>query len=165
MQIRDAAEADLPAITAILNEAILNGTAVWSIAPTTEAARADWLRDRRGRGFPVFVAEDRGRIAGFGSYGDFRPWDGYRHTVEHSVYVEPSHRGRGVGAALLAALVERARADGKHVMVGGIEAGNAASLRLHDRAGFERVGRLREVGRKFDRWLDLVFVQRLLASG
>jgi phosphinothricin acetyltransferase len=165
MRVRDAVEADLPAVTAILNEAILNGTAVWSVSPTTEEARRDWLEERRGRGFPVLVAEEDGLVAGFGSYGDFRPWDGYRHTVEHSVYVERSRRGRGIGAALLAALVERAGEAGKHVIVGGIEAGNEASLRLHERAGFERVGRLHEVGRKFDRWLDLVFVQRVLASG
>jgi phosphinothricin acetyltransferase len=161
-EIRDATEADLPAILAITNEAIANTTAVWSIALATLATRRAWFEERRGRGFPVLVATEGDGVIGFASFGDFRPWDGYLHTVEHSIYVAPAAHGRGAGRALLTALIDRAEALGKHVMVGGIEAGNAASLALHRRAGFEETGRLREVGRKFDRWLDLVFVQKLL---
>jgi phosphinothricin acetyltransferase len=161
MDIRDATEADLPAILAITNEAIVNSTAVWSIAPATLETRAAWMRERQARGFPVLVAVD-GDVIGFASFGDFRPWDGYLHTVEHSIYVAPSAQGKGAGTALLAALVARATALGKHVMVGGIEAGNTASLALHRRAGFVETGRLPEVGRKFGRWLDLVFMQKVL---
>ena len=163
--IRDATPDDLPRIVVILNEAIAGGTAVWSSQPTTVEARRSWLAERRARGFPVLVAEDEaGSIVGFASFGDFRPWEGYSRTVEHSVYVDAPARGQGIGAALLDALIDRATALGMHAMVGGIEAGNAASLRLHERLGFSESGRLREVGRKFDRWLDLVFVVRLLAS-
>ena len=161
-EIRDATEADLPDILEITNEAIANTVAVWTLAPTTLAARRDWLNDRRARGFPVLVAQAGGSVIGFASFGDFRPWEGYLHSVEHSLYVRPEAQGRGVGKALLAALIHRATVMGKHVMIGGIEAGNAASVALHRRAGFEDAGTLREVGRKFDRWLDLLFMQKIL---
>jgi phosphinothricin acetyltransferase len=160
--IRDAIESDLPAILAITNEAIANTTAVWNNTPATLEARTAWMRERQARGFPVLVATDGGKVLGFASFGDFRPFEGYLHTVEHSIYVAPEAQGRGVGKALLAALVERARALGKHVIVGGIEAGNTASIALHTRAGFVETGRLPEVGQKFGRWLDLVFMQRML---
>ena len=160
--IRDAIESDLPAILAITNEAIANTTAVWNNTPATLEARTAWMRERQARGFPVLVATDGGKVLGFASFGDFRPFEGYLHTVEHSIYVAPEAQGRGVGKALLAALVERARALGKHVIVGGIEAGNTASIALHTRAGFVETGRLPEVGRKFGRWLDLVFMQLML---
>ena len=160
--IRDAIESDLPAILAITNEAIANTTAVWNNTPATLEARTAWMRERQARGFPVLVATDGGKVLGFASFGDFRPFEGYLHTVEHSIYVAPEAQGRGVGKALLAALVERARALGKHVIVGGIEAGNTASIALHTRAGFVETGRLPEVGQKFGRWLDLVFMQLML---
>jgi phosphinothricin acetyltransferase len=162
--IRDAAAADLPAILEITNEAIMNTTAVWSLTPVTLAQRSAWFEERRARGFPVLVAERDGEVAGFASFGDFRPWEGYLHTVEHSIYVAPSAQGAGLGGALLAELLRRAAALGKHTMIGGIEAGNAASLALHAKAGFFEAGRLLQVGRKFDRWLDLVFMQKLLES-
>jgi phosphinothricin acetyltransferase len=162
--IRDAAEADLPRILEITNQAILHTTAVWTLAPTTLPARRAWLEERTGRGFPVLVAEQNGDVLGFASYGDFRPWEGYRHTVEHSVYVHPEAQGRGVGRALLTALLAHAEGRGFHVMVGGIEAGNTASVALHKWAGFEEAGVLREVGRKFGRWLDLLFMQKMLAG-
>ena len=164
MRIRDACSADLPRMTEILNELIAGTTAIWTISPVTLSARAAWLEERQGRGFPVLVADDDAALLGFASFGEFRPWEGYAGTVEHSVYVDAPARGHGVGRTLVAALLERARAKGLHAMVGGIEAGNAASLRLHAALGFREVGRLPEVGRKFERWLDLVFVERLLVS-
>lgn len=160
--IRDATEADLPAILAITNQAITQTVAVWSIVPATLATRHAWFQDRAARGFPVLVAEADGAVIGFASFGDFRPWDGYAHSVEHSLYVAPAAQGRGAGKALLAALIGRATALGKHVMIGGIEAGNAASIGLHRSTGFVEAGTLREVGRKFDRWLDLLFMQKTL---
>jgi phosphinothricin acetyltransferase len=96
---------------------------------------------------------------GYASFGDWRAWDGYRHTVEHSVYVRRDSRGGGVGKTLLIALIEQARAIGKHVMVAGIESGNHASVQLHINLGFEMVGRMSEVGAKFGKWLDLTFLQ------
>ncbi|HWT99382.1 MAG TPA: GNAT family N-acetyltransferase [Terriglobales bacterium] len=164
LDIRDATEADLAAILEITNEAIAHTTAIWSLTPATLQSRRAWFEDRRTRGFPVLVAAAGDAVLGFGSFGDFRPWEGYLHTVEHSVYVRPEAQGRGIGKLLLAELVARAAALGKHAMVAGIEGENAVSLALHRRAGFEESGRLRQVGRKFDRWLDLVFMELLLSS-
>jgi len=113
-------------------------------------------------GYPVLVAEDASGVTGFASFGDFRPRPGYRFSVEHSVYVRDDRRGHGVGGALMAALLARATAMGKHVMIAGVDAENTASLRFHERLGFERVAHFREVGFKFGRWLDLVFLQRRL---
>jgi L-amino acid N-acyltransferase YncA len=165
MQVRDATEADLPAILAIINEATLNTTAVWGIAPTSLDARRVWWKDRIVAGFPVLVASEGDTVLGFASYGAFRPWEGYKHTVEHSVYVDAAARGKGVGRTLLVALIEHATGAGKHVMVAGIDASNAVSIRLHEALGFTSAGTLTQVGRKFDRWLDLLFMQRMLSAG
>lgn len=160
--IRDAAEPDLPRILAITNQAIAETTTTFNLTPITLAARRSWMSERQQAGFPVLVAEVDGAVAGFGTFGPFRPWEGYLHTVEHSLYVDPAMQGRGCGKALLAALIERARARGVHVMVGGLDGDNARSMRLHEKAGFIEVGRMPEVGRKFDRWLDLVLIQKVL---
>ncbi|MCU0986001.1 MAG: N-acetyltransferase family protein [Acetobacteraceae bacterium] len=165
VSVRDATEGDVAAITAITNEAILNTTANWNLTPVTVEARAAWLADRRGAGFPVLVAERAGQVIGFGSFGPFRLFEGYLHTVEHGLYVHPAAHRQGAGAALMAALIGRAEALGMHVMVGAIEARNVASLALHQRFGFVRVGLMPEVGRKFDRWLDLVLMQKMLGGG
>lgn len=181
-RVRDATEDDLPAILAIYNDAVANTTAIWNEALSDLAGRKAWFDERTGRGFPVLVVEidqaaDRPgpagtaggagggaarRVAGYATYGPFRPHDGYRHSVEHSIYVDAAFRGRGLGALLLDALVARATAAGLHVMIGGIAADNAVSIRLHEKAGFERSAVLREVGRKFDRWLDLQFMTKIL---
>lgn len=160
MRIRDAEAGDVAGILEIYNDAVVHTTAIWNEAVVDAANRAAWLADRRRLGYPVLVAVDEdGRVAGYASFGDWRAWDGYRHTVEHSVYVHRDRRGGGVGRVLLAALIDRARALGKHVMVAGIEAGNAGSIRLHRSLGFEPAGVMREVGTKFGRWLDLAFLQ------
>jgi phosphinothricin acetyltransferase len=161
--VRPARPDDLPAILAIYNEAVETTTAVWNWSKVDLANRRAWFEARRGQGYPVLVAEDEaGGAIAYASFGDWRPFDGYLHTVEHSIYVAPGARRRGIGAALLGALVEEARRLDKHVMLGGIEAGNEASLALHRRLGFVETARMPEVGRKFDRWLDLVFLQKRL---
>ncbi len=163
MHIRDAGTGDIDGITAIYNDAVANTTAIWNETVVDAANRAAWLADRQRQGYPVLVAvEDDGTLLGYASFGDWRAFDGYRHTVEHSVYVRDDRRRGGVGRALMVALIARARALGKHVMVGGIEAGNAPSIRLHETLGFERVGLLPQVGAKFGRWLDLAFLQLIL---
>jgi len=164
IEVRPARESDMPAILAIINDAIVNTTAVWSLVPTSIEQRLAWWRERVGAGMPVLVAVDESRVLGFASYAQFRPWEGYLHTVEHSIYVDAGARGHGVGAALLRGLIDCAEAAGKHVMVGGIEATNTPSIRLHARFGFTEAGRLAEVGRKFDRWLDLLFMQKLISE-
>lgn len=160
VQIHDATEADLPGIVAIYNEVIATSTAIYSYEPVTLADRGEWWRARVALGYPVLVAAEATSVLGVASFGDFRAWPGYRFTVEHSVHVRADCRGRGVGTQLLQALLPRAAACNKHVMIAGVDAANAASIRFHERLGFTQVGHLREVGYKFDRWLDLVFLQR-----
>ena len=161
--VRDACEEDLPTILEILNQAIRETTAVWSYTPATIDSRRQWLQDRLERNYPVLVAESDHKVVGFASFGDFRPWEGYRHTVEHSVYVTPERQRQGIGRLLLSGLIDRARAAGKHSMIAGIDAANAASIHLHSQLGFVEVGRLPEVGWKFERWLDLVLLQLVLS--
>ncbi len=163
MEIRDAASADVAGITAIYNDAVENTTAIWNATRVDVANREAWLGDRERAGYPVLVAVDGdGAVLGYASFGDWRAWEGYRHTVEHSVYVRADQRGKGIGKALMLALIERARSLGKHVMVAGIEAGNAGSIALHEKLGFEAVGLLKQVGMKFGSWLDLAFLQLTL---
>jgi len=162
-EIRAACAADLAAIRAIFNDVIATSTAVYFFAPATLEDRTAWFNARTAAGFPVLVAERDGAVLGFASFAEFRgTWPGYRYSVEHSVHVRADGRGQGIGPALVAALFPYAVALGKHVMIGGIDAANAASLRMHARLGFEEVAHFREVGHKFGRWLDLIFVQRFL---
>ncbi|MEJ1159630.1 GNAT family N-acetyltransferase [Prosthecomicrobium sp. N25] len=161
--VRDALDADMEGVRDIYNDAVLNTTAIWNERLVDTADRVAWAEARRKLGYPVLVAEVDGRVAGYASFGDFRAFDGYRQTAEHSIYVGAGFRRRGLARLLLVALEERAVAAGKHVLIGGIEAGNAASLALHASLGYVETGRLPEVGRKFGRWLDLVFMQKILA--
>ena len=160
--ITDATEEDLPGILAIFNDVIFRTTAVYREEPVTLQERRTWMESRVAQGFPVLVAREEKHVLGFASFGEFRAWPCYRNTVEHTVHVRAEARGQGVGASLVEALLLRAQRLGKHVVVAGIDGDSAVSLRLHARLGFSEVGRFREVGRKFDRWLDLVFLQRLL---
>jgi len=160
--IRDATEADAAAIAGIYNHAVVQTTAVWNDMTVDAANRIRWMQDRQGGGFAVVVAEVEGAVLGYGAYGPFRGFDGYRLTVEHSVYVAPAAQGRGLGRTILSALLERATGAGFHAMIGAIESGNAGSLALHSKLGFAEVGRLPQVGQKFGRWLDLVLMERLL---
>ncbi len=162
MIIRDAVETDFVAITDIYNEVLLNSTAIYRDQPVPVDDRVAMWKARNEQSYPTLVASEGDRIIGYSSFGDFRAWPGYRFTVEHTVHVHHEWRGRGAGAELVKALFPRAAALGKHVMVGGIDADNEASLRLHERLGFERAAMFREVGFKFGRFLDLVFVQRTL---
>jgi L-amino acid N-acyltransferase YncA len=165
MELREACEADLPGILEIYNDVIANSTAVYATEAATLDERGSWLAARRERGFPVLVAMEGGTVNGFASFGDWRgAWNGYRFTVEHSVHVRAQARGRGLGRRLVEALLPRAHDLGKHVMIGSIDAANSASIRFHQRLGFETVAHFREVGHKFGRWLDLVFMQRILDS-
>ncbi|MGE7368740.1 N-acetyltransferase family protein [Neorhizobium sp. NPDC001467] len=157
--LRDATEADLPAIMTIYNDAVVNTTAIWNDNTVDLDNRRDWFGARLKRGFPVIVAQIENTVLGYASYGDWRAFEGFRHTVEHSVYVDGEARGRGVGRLLMEELIRRAETGGIHVMVGCIEAQNIASLGLHEKLGFRTVGTFREVGRKFGRWLDLTCLE------
>jgi|SRR5579872_64429 len=163
MLIRHATKDDLPQILAIYNDVIAGSTAIYAIRPTTLEERAEWFEARLKRGYPVLVAADGERVLGFSSFGDWRgAWSGYRYTVEHSVHVAAESRGGGVGTKLVEALFPLASAMDMHVMIGGVDAANEGSLRFHERLGFQRMAHFKEVGRKFGRWLDLVFMQRFL---
>ena len=145
---------------AIYNDVIATTTAIYTEEQVEFADYRARVEQRSTQGFPTLVALADAELLGFGTFGEFRAWPCYALTVEHSLHVAREHRGRGVGRVLLSALCDEVSRHGKHVMIGGIDADNAASLHLHESLGFARVGLLREVGRKFGRWLDLTFVQR-----
>jgi phosphinothricin acetyltransferase len=162
LAIRPAAESDLPAILAIYNHAIVHTTAVYDYEPHTLAMREAWYVAKVADQLPVLVATLGEQVVGFAALSWFRAWAAYRYTVENSLYVAPDQQGQGIGKQLLSASVAAARDRGFHTIVSGIDADNAASLHLHRQFGFEAVGQLHQVGYKFDRWLDLTFMQLLL---
>lgn len=157
--IRAAIPEDGDALAAIYNDAVTGSTAIWNDITVDAANRRAWLAARRAAGFPVLVAERGGQVAGYASYGPFRAFDGFRGTVEHSVYVAAEFRGQGLAAKLMQALIAQARQDGVHVMVGAIEAGNAASIALHRKFGFGNDHIMHQIGQKFGRWLDLCLLE------
>lgn len=162
MEVRLARIDDAAGIGMIYNREVVEGTSTFDLRPRTDAEQRRWLTDRSGA-HAVIVAVDGSEVVGFGSLSSYRPRAAYRTTVEDSVYVDPDHRGRGVGRAVLGALVDTATDHGFHLVIGRITGHNEASVALHHACGFETVGVEREVGRKFSRWLDVVVVQRLLA--
>ena len=163
--VRLAARADVPAILTIYNEAVLNTTASYDLEPVSLESRLEWYDQKQASGRPVFVAEGADKVLGWSTYGEFRAKPGYRYSAEHSVYVAAGSRGQGLGRALMRPVIEHARAAGLHVLIGGVDASNAASMGLHLSLGFEQVAHFRQVGRKFDRWLDLAFMQLILDEG
>ncbi|MFC7308259.1 GNAT family N-acetyltransferase [Streptomyces monticola] len=160
--VRLAGPGDAEAVREIRNHAIEHSTALWTQTLQSPTEGAAWLGAHLERG-SALVAEVDGEVAGFAVYGPWRSYDGFRHTVENSVYVREGRHGLGIGSALLAALIDSARAAGHHVVVAGIEAENEGSIRLHERFGFQHAGTVREVGTKFGRWLDLTFMQLRLS--
>jgi L-amino acid N-acyltransferase len=165
LDVLAAEESHLPEITEIYNDAVIRTTAIWNDVQVDVENRRAWLAEREALGCPVLVAvSDLGRVLGYAALGNFRPFDGYRFTVEDSVYVRSDGRRRGTGRALVTALMDRARALGKHRMIAAIEATNSASIRLHESLGFERCGTMSEVGFKFGRWLDLAWFSASLVT-
>ena len=163
MTIVDCDRSRAGEILAILNEAIENSTALYDYRPRPLSAMTGWFDAKEKHGYPVIgVVAESGALLGFASYGQFRAWPAYKYSVEHSLYVAHGHRGRGIGKALLGALIERAREQGYHNVIGGIDAENATSIALHERFGFVRCGLVHHAGFKFGRWLDLAFYQKLL---
>jgi len=153
------------AILAILNDAIANSTALYDYQPRTAQNMAQWFDAKAQKNFPVIGAETgSGELMGFASYGSFRAWPAYKYSVEHSVYVDQRFRGQGVGRALLRAIIAAAEQQDYHVMVGGIDASNSVSIRLHESLGFSSCGVIRHAGFKFGRWLDLAFYQLILRT-
>ncbi|TVZ04925.1 N-acetyltransferase family protein [Trebonia kvetii] len=160
-KIRSADAGDSEAIRAIRNDVIAHSTAMWTTHQVTAEGNREWLADNLTRR-SVYVAEADCALIGFANWSPWRPKDGYRHTVEDSVYVTDGHQGRGLGAQLLQTLISAATESGAHVMMASIEASNTRSIALHERHGFETVGTAREVGTKFGRWLDLTMMSLAL---
>lgn len=162
ISIREAIEEDLQQLLVIYNEIILNTTAVYDYDPHTMEMRTQWFETKKVQGFPVFVAEEDGKILGFSSIGPFRAWAAYKYSVENSVYVAADARGKGIGKLLIPPLIEAAKKLQLHTIVAGIDATNEASLKLHKSFGFEEVAHFKEVGWKFGKWLDLKFLQLIV---
>jgi len=162
ISIRSATIDDVSAILDIVNYSILHTTSNYHYEVLPLETQLQWFADKQSKNYPVIVAEHNGRTVGFGTYGMFREKIGYQYTVEHSVYVDEDYIGQGIGGKLLTELIRLAKAEGYHVMVGGIDAENSGSIAFHKRYGFTENGIIREAGFKFDRWLDLLFMQLIL---
>ena len=165
LKVRDAVDGDMALVRDLYNASILTTTGAWTESLQTLRERRTWFRRQQRCGYPVLAAEVAGKVVGFTAYGSFRgsgKWPGYRHTVEHTIHVHEDCWGRGIGRSLLEALIELARASGVHVMVAAVDGANTESIAFHQRLGFRTVARMPEVGRKFDRWLDLVLMQRII---
>jgi phosphinothricin acetyltransferase len=165
MRIIACGRAYAGAILGILNEAIEHSTALYDYQARTPAMMDAWFDAKDQGRYPVIgVVDGANQLLGFGSYGPFRAWPAYKYTVEHSLYVERSHRGQGVGSLLLSELITTATRQDCHTLIGGIDSQNAASIALHRRLGFEQCAHIRQVGFKFNRWLDLQFHQLVLQT-
>ena len=164
MSVRAATYEDLPQLLEIYNDVILNTTSVYSYQPHTLAMRQQWFKERMEKNYPVFVYDLDGTIAGFSSYGAFRVWPAYKYTVENSVYVHPSYRGKGLAKRLLQPLIEDAVSKDFHAMIAGIDSSNTVSIRLHKQFGFTEVAHFKQVGYKFGKWLDLKFFELLFET-
>lgn len=162
IKVIPAAPAHLPEILDIVNYNVLNSTAVYDYATKTLEEMEAWYAEKVQHKWPVIVAVENDIVMGYGTYGTFRFKEGFKYTVEHSVYVSHEHIGKGVGKLLLAELIRLAKEQGYHVMVGGIDAENKGSITFHAKFGFTEAGLLKEVGYKFDRWLDVLFMQLIL---
>ena len=165
MHIRDATVDDLPTITDLFNAHILTTTIAWRDTTAAADEFEDWFASQTSGGNPVLVAETDGSVIGYCCWSAFRGGPrflGYRHTVEQTVHVADAVQRTGVGRTLISALIDRARDEGVHVLVAGIDAENGASIALHRSLGYIEVARMPEVGRKFDRWLDLVLMQLIV---
>ena len=160
--LRPATINDLEKILEIVNHSILHTTANYNYDIQTIEIQTKWFEDKKAKNLPIVVADLDGEVVGFGSYGQFREKIGYQYTVEHSVYVVDHIIGKGIGSQLLTELIRLAKEQGLHVMIGAIDADNAGSIAFHEKFGFVATGTIREVGYKFDYWLDLVFMQLIL---
>ncbi len=164
---RELDEAYAPQILEIFNHAIVHTTALYDYRPRPLSAMSSWFAAKRAGSYPVFGIVDLVNpdvLKGFASYGPFRDRPANKYSIEHSVYVHPDHQGQGLGKLLLAEVIRRAQENGFHTLIGGIDAENLASIRLHQQAGFQRVGVLPETAFKFGRWLTLEFHQLILTG-
>lgn len=163
--IRSCTENQLPEILEIFNEAILNSTSLYDYNPRTIDTMQNWYAAKKAGNFPVIgVFDGNDTLLGFASYGSFRSWPAYKYSVEHSVYIRSDWRGKGLGTILLKEIIKCAEAQEYHVMIGGIDASNIASIKLHEKEGFVFCGTIKHAGYKFGKWLDLSFYQLIMKT-
>lgn len=162
ISIRPATAEDMSSVLEIVNHEILNSTSIYDYEPRTLGQQIAVFKDKKDHNCPFIVAEKNNAIVGFGTYGPFRFKEAYKFTVEHSVYVHKDYTGNGIGSTLLKELIEMARLQKMHAMIGVIDSENTGSISFHERLGFKRAGQLKETGYKFNRWLDSVFVELIL---
>jgi phosphinothricin acetyltransferase len=162
IKIRDYQIQDCPVILDIINDAILNSSALYDYNERTLPTQEAIFDEKLQKGFPVIVAEINNEVVGFGYYNEFRFREAYKFTVEHSVYANKNYIGKGIGKLMLTELIERAKQQNLHTMIGVIDSENTNSIDFHKKFGFEEVGFLKETGFKFNRWLHSVFMQKML---
>jgi L-amino acid N-acyltransferase YncA len=163
--IKPCVAAQLPEILEMFNDAIINTTSVYDYVPRTMEFMTDWYASKSKEGYPIIgLFDSNDQLLGFGTYGSFRSRPAYKYAVEHSVYVRKDMQGKGYGKVLLNEIINQARHDDYHVIVGGIDAANEISIRFHQKMGFEFAGTIRHAGYKFGKWLDLSFYQLILNS-
>lgn len=162
INIREAIQDDVPQLLTIYNDIILHTTAVYDYEPHTLEMRQAWFKTKQEQGFPIFVAEEGSKIVGFSSIGPFRAWAAYKYSVENSVYVSADERSKGIGKLLISPLIDAAKKLGMHTIIASVDATNETSIKLHQHFGFKEVAHFKEVGWKFERWLDLKFLQLIL---
>ncbi len=163
-KLRQAEMHDLPGILKIINYNILHSTAIYDYEPKTMEYIQSWFAEKQQAGWPVIVALQNNEVAGYGTYGTFRTKDGYKYTVEHSLYVSDEFTGKGIGKILMTELIWLAKQHGLHSMIGCIDAENQNSIDFHKKFGFKEAGTLKEVGFKFNRWLDVTFMELILEN-
>ena len=163
--IRRATERDLSAISVIYNHAVLHTTATYDYEPEMLDRRVAWFEEHRTLQLPVFIAEQSGSVVGWSSLSPFHRRPGFRFTVENSIYIAEPHRGKGIGGLLLAPLIQEATTLRLRSIIAAIDASNSVSVRLHEKFGFREIGRFPAVGYKFDRWLDVAYLQREVNTG
>lgn len=161
LRIRDAVVSDVPAMMEIYNEAIRNSTVTFDLEEKTLEERMKWFQKYGGK-YPLIVAEHDKQVVGYCGLNRFREKDAYSSTTELSIYIDKNYRGKKIGSQLMKEIIERAKRLGYHTIISGITDKNEASFKLHEKFGFECVGCFRQVGFKFDRWLDVYFYQRIL---
>jgi L-amino acid N-acyltransferase YncA len=162
IKIRPAVFSDIDTILEIINHEILHSTSIYDYEPRDFETQKLWFEEKQDQKLPILVAESENGTIGFATYGSFRQKEAYKFTIEHSVYVAEEFLGKGIGKLLLVELIQLAKNQGYHTMIGAIDADNAGSITFHEKFGFKSVGTIRQVGYKFDKWLDLVFMQLIL---
>lgn len=162
MEIRNYKTEDANSILEIINYNILNSTALYDYEPRCLENQIAIFDDKLKKGFPIIVATENEVVVGFGYYSEFRFREAYKFTVEHSVYAHPNHIGKGIGKLIMESLIDLAKAQKLHTMIGVIDSENQSSIDFHEKFGFEIVGTIKDSGFKFDRWLHSVFMQKMI---